>query len=197
MKLTLKATGIFIVLMGLASLTFAQVTEGPYEVKASIGVENTLSVNIVRVIGTTESTASSIDFGQLNLDITQGIYTADRFYIAYVGVTSNASSWTLSHAHSTCVNQSDATEDLDSNIKVTFADAWDTPTPGETIITGGERSFANSDVTIGGLPAGHYLKTYYGIVGTADPSIGVTPIPSTKAPGTYSGSVTFTLTPIP
>ena len=197
MKLILKAAGIFMLLMGLASLTFAQtvtVVEGPYEVKASIGVENTISVNIMRVIGTTESTASSIDFGQLTLDTAQGIYTADRFYIAYVGVTSNASSWTLSHAHSSCVNQTTLTENLDTNIKVTFADVVGTT---ETIITGGERSFLNSDITLSQFTAGHYLKVYYGIVDTADTTIGVTPILAAAAPGIYSGSVTFTLVATP
>ena len=156
-----------------------------------------LTVTVSKVIGTTMTPDTAINFGTLVRDTVNNIFKpADgRYYAVDVGVVDNSGTvWTLTHTRSSF--KKDATNNLDSNVNVSFMK--------QTSSTVGVQdrylSFNNSNnvaYTKTQLVPG-WLRINYGI-GTGNTSApdapGVTPIGLDKPAGTYTGSITITLTP--
>lgn len=153
-----------------------------------------LTVTVSKVIGTTWSSASSIGFGSLVWDSTNKIFLPNCYYAVDVAVEDNTgSAWTVTHTRASLAH---GTDDLNDKVNVSFV---------KKVATGTEvvdklRSFTDSQsvaYTKAQLGSG-WLRIYYGI-GTGNPlkpdATGVTPIGLDTPAGTYTGSVTITLTP--
>lgn len=160
-------------------------------------VSGGLTVTVSKVIGTTFTGDTAINFGTLSLDTVNNIFAPSdkRYYAVDVGVRDNSGTiWTLTHTRSSL--KKDATNNLDSNVNVSFVKQVSS-TVG---VVDKYLSFNNSNniaYTKTQLGAG-WLRIYYGLgtgnTTTPDAS-GVTPIGLNKPAGTYAGSVTITLTP--
>lgn len=150
---------------------------------------------------------TSVDFGTLDRDATNKIFTAAKFFAVDVSVLDNTGAgWVLTH---TTTPVQFGTETLDDSIVVSFSKVTkdrvtkkDTDTPLGTAM--GYKASNNAQFTRAELAAGQggWLRIYYGIAtGNDDPTKGsVTPagvfaIPQYQLAGTYSGGVTITLTP--
>ncbi|KPK98978.1 MAG: hypothetical protein AMJ95_01610 [Omnitrophica WOR_2 bacterium SM23_72] len=190
----------FIAIMGLTLLlcvvSTALAGDTQYvDVQAYVPQQNGLSVTVSKVVGTTFTPASSINFGTLVFDPTDKIFrTSDGSYYAVdVGCNSNADTWTITHAITSLAN---GTSNLNYNVNVTFMKQT-SGTQGTQI--GDILSYAGSNgktFTKSQLSGG-WLRVYYGLAtGVAGKDASdVTPVPATKTYGAYSGRVTFTLTP--
>ena len=192
MSKLLKATGLMISLLGLAGLAFAAPISNSYIISASIPADDELNIGITKVEGTTETTETAINFGELTFDSDLGIYLPSCYYYVDASVTSNATNWTLAHTATTLTNGAD---NLDGNVKVTFVKK---NSSGETDLD--VTNYADSNgITYAKstFAAGDWLKVYYGIATTSDTTIGLEPVGLDKTPGSYSGQVTYTLTPNP
>lgn len=160
-------------------------------------VSGGLTVTVSKVIGTTFTGDTAINFGTLALDPVNNIFTpADgRYYAVDVGVRDNTGTvWTVTHTRTSF--KKDATNNLDSNVNVSFVKQVSS-TVG---VVDKYLSFNNSNniaYTKTQLGSG-WLRIYYGLgtgnTTTPDAS-GVTPIGFNKPAGTYTGSITITLTP--
>lgn len=187
LKILLSLTAALI----LTTVCFAANNE-TLVVTASIPQQNTLTVGVSKVVGTTWTPATSLDFGGLVFDPTNKIFVADYSYAVDVRINSNALDWTVTHKTTSISNGSD---NLDSNINVTFVKQIDNAN-GTTL---DKISFANSNnkaYTKTQIGSG-WLRVYYGIAtGNAAKDVaGTIPITSVKGFGSYQGNVTFTLTP--
>lgn len=165
------------------------------DIKAYVPQQNGLTVTVSKVVGTTFALVPSIDFGNLVFDNTNKIFvTPDNSYYAVdVGCNSNAPDWTITHTVTSLANGS---ENIDDNVNVTFMHQT-SDTAGTKI--GNVMSYAssNNQAFTKALLAGGWLRVYYGLA-TGDKTkdaADVTPIGVTKAYGSYSGTITFTLTP--
>jgi hypothetical protein len=181
-------------LLGLSSMVLAADTKN-VDVAAYVPQQNGLTVTVSKVVGTTFSSATSINFGNLVFDTVNKIFTTSdgSYYAVDVGCNSNAADWTIMHTVTSLANGS---SNLDYNVNVTFMKQTSS-TAGAQI--GSILSYAGSNnraYTKTQL-AGGWLRVYYGLAtGVAGKDAAdVTPVPSTKTYGTYSGRVTFTLTP--
>jgi len=195
-----KYVGLMLVAMlvlGLSTACFAAASKS-ITVMASIpGVSSALDVTVSQVNASNNVFLQSgpnlpVDFGTLTLDPVNSIFTSQFYYAVDIGVNTNTgTSWTLTHTANSI--QKDATNNLDSNVNVTFAKQ--TSSSVGTVLQ--KVSYANSNnvaYTSSQLTGG-WLRLYYGIgTGSGDAS-GVTPIGANKAAGTYTGSVVITLTP--
>ena len=194
MKTRLIATMCIGLLLGLVTVALAADTKS-VNVQAYVPQQNGLTVTVSKVVGTTFSSASSISFGNLVYDTVNKIFTtADGSYYAVdVGCNSNATSWTITHTRTSLANGS---SNLDYNVNVTFmkqtSDTVGTQL-GSILSYGGSNNKAFTNTQL----AGGWLRVYYGLATgvTGKDASDVTPVPATKTYGTYSGTVTFTLTP--
>ena len=152
-----------------------------------------LSVSVSKVTGTVWTAASSISFGTLVWDTVNHIFLPNCYYAVDVGVTDNSGTpWTLTHTRASLAN---GTSNLNNKVNVSFNKQ--TSSTASTELR--KVSFGNSNgvaYTKAQLSGG-WLRIYYG-VGTGEPGAdapGVTPIGIDTLAGTYTGSVTITLTP--
>lgn len=181
-------------LLSLVSIGLAADTKN-VDVKAYIPAQDGLTVTVSKVVGTTWTQVPSIDFGNLTFDATNHIFvTADGSYYAVdVGVDSNAADWLVTHTVTSLVNGSD---NIDHNVNVTFMLQTSNAT-GNKI--GDVMSYAasNSKSFTKAQLAGGWLRVYYGIAtgDKAKDGADVTPIGANQTNGSYTGRVTFTLTP--
>jgi hypothetical protein len=189
----------------LALVVFAFCTTGAWaaqsqtvNVSATVpAVSQGLSVAISKVTGTTwAKDQTAINFGNLILDPVNHIFLPDSYFAVDIGVTDNSATvWTLTHTRSSLAGTSG---NLDSKVNVTFVKQ----TTGTTNPELRKVSYANSNSVSHTKTqlAGGWLRIYYGI-GTGDTTpgkedaTGVTPIGLDTPAGTYSGTVTITLTP--
>ena len=160
-------------------------------------VSGGLTVGISRIVSDVWTATTSINFGTLALDPTYNIFLPSdgRYYAVDVGVADNSGTvWTVTHTRSSL--KKDATNNLDSNVNVTFVKQTSATvgTQLQKVSFGSSNAKAYTKTQL----AGGWLRMYYGI-GAGDPldpdATGVTPITLDKAAGTYAGSVTITLTP--
>ena len=160
-------------------------------------VSGGLTVTIKRVVGTVWTTDTAINFGTLALDPVNNIFLpADkRYYAVDVGVADNSGTvWTVTHTRQSL--KKDVTNNLDSNVNVTFVKQKTATTFDllSMVSFGNSNSVAYTKTQL----AGGWLRLYYGI-GAGDPdapdATGVTPIGLDKPAGTYTGAVTITLAP--
>ncbi|MDD5561470.1 MAG: hypothetical protein PHT50_05015 [Candidatus Omnitrophica bacterium] len=152
-----------------------------------------LSVTVSKVVGSVWTTASSISFGTLIWDNTNKIFLPNCYYAVDIGVTDNSGTvWTLTH---TRVNLAGQGTNLNGKVNVSFNKQTSSSVGTELA----KYSYANSQniaYTKTQLSGG-WLRIYYG-VGTGEAgkdATGVTPIGLDTPAGTYTGSVTITLTP--
>jgi len=160
-------------------------------------VSSSLTVTVSKIDSSSQKLLQSginmpIDFGTLNFDSVNGIFLPTVYYSVDIGVVNNTGSvWTLTHTANSI--KKDATNNLDSNVNVTFVKQADKDTGG----TLRKVSYANSNsvaTTSTELGTG-WLRIYYGIGSGSGDATGVTPIGINKPAGIYSGSVVITLTP--
>ena len=158
-------------------------------------VSGGLNVVISKVTGNAWSSDTAINFGTLVWDTTNKIFTAPNYYAVDVKVNDNSGTvWTLTHTRASL--KKDATNNLDNNVNVSFyKETLSGTTTTESLLQ--TLSYNNSNnvaYTKTQLGTG-WLRMYYGIgTGSGDAS-GVLPIGATQSAGTYTGSVTITLTP--
>lgn len=197
-----KILGVAIILAGLAGLAFGNDTTTKL-ISASISAQDGLDVTISKINanGTGDPSddtwipgnQSSMAFGALTFNPTHSIFMASHYFAVDVGVNSNTANWTLSHTTSSIGNG--AGSNLDSNVNTTFVKQLD------SLTTGWENkySFANSNGIAYNKTqlSGGWLRIYYGIA-TGDPAYpdntGVSVITMEKSAGSYSGTITLTLT---
>jgi hypothetical protein len=153
-----------------------------------------LTVTVSKVTGTTWATATSISFGTLVWNTTNKIFLPDSYYAVDVGVTDNSGTvWTLTHTRTSIAGNG---SNLDNKINVSFNKQTSSTASTELqkVSYANSQSIAYTKTQL----SGGWLRIYYGI-GTGDPTkpdaAGVTPIGIDTPAGTYSGTVTITLTP--
>ncbi len=152
-----------------------------------------LTVSVSKVTGDVWTAASSISFGTLVWDTVNKIFLPASYYAVDVGVTDNSgTAWTVTHTRASLAN---GTNNLNNKVNVSF-----NKQTSSTVSTELQKvSFANSNnvaYTKAQL-AGGWLRIYYGI-GTGESgkdAPGVTVIGLDTPAGTYTGSITITLTP--
>lgn len=163
------------------------------QVKATIPTSSSINLAISKVVGTTMTTAPSVDFGNLVLDPTYNIFkTSDGSYYAVdCGVNSNASAWTVTH---TIASMTNGTANLNSNINVTFMNQQTST----TAVQLDKLSYAASNgkvINKANITTGGWLRIYYGLATGSGDATGVSVIPATQAGGAYAGTITLTLAP--
>ncbi len=156
----------------------------------------------------TWSPASSIDFGTLNRDPKNKIFTAGHFIAVDVAVIDNTGkTWTITHNLKSVLGQTAEAGNLDENIVVGFDKVMqDRDTGKDTdVVLADPRPYKdcngvsfNRAILEGGK--GGWLRIYYGVAtGNKDVAIGAVtpagayPVPQYQLAGSYSGSVTLTL----
>ena len=200
-----KILGVAIILAGLAGLAFGDDTTTKL-ISASISAEDGLEVTISKINanGTGDPSddtwipgnQSSMAFGALTFNPTYSIFMASHYFAIDVGVNSNTANWTLSHTISSISNG--AGSNLDSNVNVTFVQQLDSLTEGwkngYSFADSNGKAYNKATITGG---SGGWLRIYYGIA-TGDlvyhDNTGVSVITMEKPSGSYSGSITLTLT---
>jgi len=163
------------------------------DVQAVVPSQTGLSVTISKVVGTTFSAATAVDFGTLTWDSTNKLFKSNCYYSVDVGADTNASTWTITHAINTSVILSGGTEKLDGNINVSFnkqTSSGGTELSKYSLTDSNGKSFTNTQ-----LPAGSWLRIYYGLATGSGDATNVTTIGLTKPAGTYKGQVKLTLAP--
>jgi hypothetical protein len=156
-------------------------------------VTGAMNVNVSKITGTVWTPATSISFGTLVWNALNKIFLPDCYYAVDVGVLDNTgTAWTLTHTRASLANGS---SNINDKVNVSF-----NKQTSDTASTELRKvSFANSNgiaFTKAQLSGG-WLRIYYG-VGTGEAgkdAAGVTPIGIDTLAGTYTGSVTITLTP--
>ncbi len=194
-----KCVTILAILAITAAYGLALAATHTINVTAEVPSSNGMTVTISRVVGTvfTELGANdTMDFGLLNLDPVNHIFTAPHYFAVEVGIDSNAASWSIAHTPSSIYNRTTGitSQNLDGNVNVTFINQTSDTT--EVALPDNEKSFGASTKTYtnANFPTG-WLRIYYGIGTGLGDNAGVTPIPATKTAGSYQGSVQIVLTP--
>ncbi|MCX5699732.1 MAG: hypothetical protein NTX01_08570 [Candidatus Omnitrophica bacterium] len=154
-----------------------------------------LNVTVNKVIDTVWNVDTSINFDTLAWDTVNQIFLPNCYYAVDIVVSDNtATEWTVTHTRASLVGPGGA--NIDDKVNVVFVKQT-SPSVGIELK---KLSFASSnDVAYAKtFLVGGWLRIYYG-VGTGDPAKpdapGVTPIGLDSPAGTYTGSVTITLTP--
>jgi len=110
------------------------------------------------------------------------------YYVLDVSVDSNASSWTLTHTRTSLASGSNT---LDDNVNVTFYNKTGSST--EALLQKVSFDNSNNVAYTNSTLTNKWLRIYYGIATGSDDATGVSIIGSSAAAGTYTGSVTLTL----
>ena len=197
-SLTTRLILTVMLVFSLSSVVFAGTSQS-INVTANVPlVTDGMSVSISKVQGTTwTKNQTTMDFGTLTYNTTYNIFMPTYYFAVDVGVTDNSGTiWQLTHTRNSI--QKDAANNLDGNVNVTFVQQTPDPNNASTLQYISYASSNNVSYTKTQIGTGNWLRIYYGI-GTGDPlkpdATGVTPIGADKPAGTYTGSVTITLTP--
>lgn len=193
--------------LSLVSPCFAFKSSGAITVSAVIPtLSQALSVSITPVNPDNDQWDSATvtnmsGFGGLSVDTVNNIWTAGRYYAVDVGVTDNSgTTWYLNHAVSS-IRRGATSDTLDYNVnvsmvKITKSGTTETETPIQ------KKVFAESAVTSTTMLnktalSGGWLRIYYGVATgeTAKDAPNAVPILLDRQAGTYTGSVTITLSP--
>jgi hypothetical protein len=184
---------VFVIVAFCATASWAASSQ-TVTVNATVAVlTGGLSVSVSKVTGTVWTPATAISFGTLVWDSVNKIFLPNCYYAVDIGVTDNTgTAWTLTHTRASLANGS---SNINNKVNVSFNKQTSSTTATELQ----KVSYANSNgiaYTKAQLSGG-WLRIYYG-VGTGEAgkdAPGVTPIGLDTLAGTYSGSVTITLTP--
>lgn len=187
---------VFVVVAFCATSAWAVPVSQTVTVNATVPtVTGGLTVDISKVTGTVWTPGQTlINFGTLVYDPLTNIFLPDSYYAVDIGVTDNSgTAWTVTHTRNSLVS---GANNLDSKVNVAF-NKQTSSTVGTEL---SKFSFGDSNAKAftKAMLLGGWLRIYYGI-GTGDPAkpdaSGVTPIGLDTPAGTYTGSVTITLTP--
>ncbi|HPT39710.1 MAG TPA: hypothetical protein PL125_05900 [Candidatus Omnitrophota bacterium] len=153
-----------------------------------------LSVAISKVTGTVwTANQTAISFGTLIWDTTNKIFLPTSYYAVDIGVEDNSgTAWTVTHTRASLAS---GTNNINNKVNVSFNKQTSSTVSTELqkVSFGNSNSIAYTKAQL----AGGWLRIYYGI-GTGEDgkdADGVTPIGLDTPAGTYTGSVTITLTP--
>jgi hypothetical protein len=178
-------------LVFFCSFGFAADTKS-VNITAAIPQQNGLTVTVSKIVGSTWTPATGVDFGSLVFDATHDIFTTGGSYYAMdIGINSNAADWTVTHKVTPLTNGADT---LDNNINVAFmkqtSDTAGTQLDKVSYADSNNKAYTKTQLS------GGWLRIYYGLAtgdGTDAPN--TTPIGSAKNYGNYQGTITITLTP--
>jgi hypothetical protein len=181
--------GVFLAVAFCAVNAFAA-TSQTVNVSAIVPTVNGLSVSVHKIVGTVWTTASAVEFGTLTWDSENNIFLpSDGAYFVLDATVSNnlGATWTITHNRNSLISGSN---NIDDNVNVTFVKATDTT---ESQLQ--KVSFSNSQGVAYDKSAlsGGWLRIYYGIATGSSDASGVTPLGASTVAGTYTGSVTLTL----
>ena len=209
---TLKITIVLTIALGLGlmlqSPSFAAVSSGAITVEATIPLlTQALNVTMVAIdpvtnTGWTTPVTTMQGFGGITPNFTDNILNAGRYYVVDVGAVDNSGTeWYITHTKSS-IKRGVTTDNLDNNVNVSFMKTTKNPATGlttDTLLF--KKAFVDSAVTSSTalsktVLSGGWLRIYYGIAtGVAADAPNTLPVPLDKRNGTYSGSVTITLSP--
>jgi hypothetical protein len=134
-----------------------------------------------------------MDFGTLNKG-TDNIFRSDNYFVLDAPVLSSHTTWTVTH---TRTNFASGSNNLNDNVNVKFIKVNNT-TNEETLLAlagGGYVSYANSDNKVVNKTdlTDCRLRIYYSIASGSGDATGTSVITTSKPSGTYTGTVTLTL----
>jgi hypothetical protein len=181
--------------VGSAIFTFAAPVTIP--VTATIPAMNNLTVALSKAPsgGGNWTNASSIDFGTLNFDNINKVFTSPWYYAVDVGTESN-DAWTVTHTRAS-INNATLGDNLDNNVNVVFAKKGigasnESQLDKVTFTNSTSKSFTKSQFT-----GGYWLRIYYGVAtgNVTTDAPGAKPIGVEKPAGRYDGTATITMSP--
>lgn len=181
--------------IGVVTLSFAATN---IRIAASVGETHQMNVALNKVIGSSWTSVSDLagvgmDFGSLTKGA-DNVFRSDAYFVVDAPVISNRPTWFITHTRTDFAK--DATNNLNGNVNVKFVKV-DNTTNAETQLSGGYVSYAssNSKVVNSSDITNSRLRIYYSIAGGSGDASGVTVITTAKPSGSYSGTVTLTLSP--
>lgn len=191
----LTATVLILVLGLVSSVCFGATT---IRIAANIGEVHQMDVVLNKVVGTTWTLITNLltegmDFGSLTKG-TDNVFRSDAYFVVDAPVTSNRSSWTITHTRTNF--QRDTTNNLNNNTNVKFMKV-NNATDAETLLSSGYVSYENSNNKIINSAdlVDSRLRIYYSIAAGSGDASGVSVITTDKPSGAYAGTVTLTLSP--
>lgn len=181
---------------GLVSFGFAATN---IRINASIGETHQMNVTLNKVVDGGWTTISDLvgegmDFGSL-IKSAENIFKSNAYFVVDAPVTSNKTGWTITHT--TADFKKDATNNLNNNTNVKFIKVNNTTSAETLIASAGYVSYTTSNGKIineADLTGGR-LRIYYSIASGSGDATGVSTITTSKPTGTYTGTVTLTLSP--
>ncbi len=201
----LAILGLFLAL-SIPYLIYAQQTEQSIQLTVEIPRVEELVVGISRVDVTVDPNTgqisetwnpgqTEINFGKLKFDANTGVWRATCYYVVDIGVNTNAPNWSLQHQVTPLTDKKG--HFLDTKVNVKFVKM--VQQNGNDVEAGelGYWSYGMSNATFTpGQLQGGWLRIYYGIATGSGDATGVTPITMETPAGTYSGTITLTLTAV-
>ena len=194
---------VFGSLLLLGQVAMAQTT---LTVSAAIPAATGLQLTVTPINGTTgvagtpSATATTIPFGTLIYNAANGIYLPQNYFSVAVGATGGAGTPIVAVTYAEGTNPNGGTNNgLGVKTTATFVTA-NPSTNVETVSSLGKKRLIDLTGTAGELstiPAGQYEKIYVGVwtgnptATPVDPTNGQ-PFTNADAPGTYTGTLTFT-----
>jgi len=197
MKRSIVLTVLMII--GITSMCFAATS---IRIAASIGETHQMNVTLSKVasLGATpvlinDLTGAGMDFGSLTKG-SDNVFRSTAYFFVDAPVVSNKTGWTITHTASDFAK--DTSNNLNANTNVTFVKVDNTtggedPLSGDTYISYA-RAKTRAPVTQTELSGGR-LRIYYSLANGSGDASGVSVITTSKASGTYTGTVTLTLSP--
>lgn len=195
----MKKTILVAVIMVLAmvSLSFASTS---VRIAATIGETHQLNVVLNKVIGSTwteitDLAGQGMDFGSLTKD-SDNVFRSNAYFVIDAPVVSNKSGWTITHTATDFAK--DSSNNLNANTNVKFIKVDNTNNAETQLASNGYISYGvaktRAAITQSELSGGR-LRVYYSIASGSGDASGVSVITTSKPTGTYTGTVTLTLSP--
>lgn len=188
----IRAILVSVIIMGISFVSAAWGADiESFQLQATIPPQSSVNVSISKVVGTTFTPAADVNFGSLVRDNTNNIFKSsdNGYYCLDVGVISNVSSWTLTHAVTSITN---GTDNLNNKINVTFMNQQNAAAA--TQLSRVSYSASNGvAITKSQISSGGWLRIYYGLATGSGDGAGISVIPLTQAGGAYGGNIILTL----
>lgn len=150
--------------------------------------------------GSGSGDATSINFGKLSWDDTNGIWVADKYYTVFLVARTSGRPYRIVQ---TCTGLVNGSYKLDDSFVVTpdyqANDEWSGGQPqgpmpsGDSLGTSGLAVATNKVIYNGNSGKTRIIRAYYGLA-TGEPGKPGKPITGDQPSGTYTGTVTFTVT---
>ncbi|MBM3244566.1 MAG: hypothetical protein FJZ15_02070 [Candidatus Omnitrophica bacterium] len=193
-KRLLVLTAVF--LLGIVTLCSAATN---IRIAASVGEIHQMNVVLNKVVGSTWTPIANLagegmDFGSLTKG-TDNVFRSTAYFVVDAPVTSNRSTWTITHSASDFTN---GTSNLNTNTNVKFVKVDNSTNAESQLASNGFISYqlakTRAPVQSTELTGGR-LRLYYSLAGGSGDASGVSVITTSTPTGTYTGTVTLTLSP--